>query len=74
MSQEIAQARLIRSLAVLNDSLHVTVMRAGQAHDMAEVVSEELADVLGSIHYKLYASWRILDELLAEQQYPPAAP
>lgn len=69
-----AQAKLIRSLAVMNDALLVAVTRTAQAVDAADEVSDELGDALEQIHSKLYESHRILDELLAEFTNPPPGP
>jgi hypothetical protein len=63
-----AQAKLMRSLHVMNDALYLAVRRTGDAAHDAEEIEGELAEVLAEIHAKLAESSRILDELLADLQ------
>jgi hypothetical protein len=65
-AQTKAQARLFRSLNVMNDALYLAVRRTGDAAQHAEDVDAALASALTDIHDKLSESSRILDELLAE--------
>lgn len=71
MDQAKAMGRLTRSLAVMNDALYVAVKRTGEAAAAAADVDAALEDALAQIYDKLNQSYRILDELLAEQQNPP---
>jgi hypothetical protein len=74
MDQTRAKAKLMRSLAVMNDALYVAVKRTGDAASVAADIDSELEDALHQIYWKLSESYKILDELLAEIQNPPTGP
>jgi hypothetical protein len=74
MQESRPQAKLMRSLAVMNDALYLAVRRTADAAADAADVDAALEDALSQIHWKLAQSHKILDELLAEIHNPPTGP